>query len=189
MVGAAFLSPHQTLGSFMSDDRIIVGALSGSFGVHGDVRLKSFCADPEAIADYTPLTRADGEIITTMVVKGQTKGALIARIDGIISKEQADALRGMELFALRDQLPSLPDDEFYHTDLVGLMTFDTGGAELGRVKAVQTNGADDLLEIMSPTHKDTILVPFTKAIVPTVDLASGRIVLDPPRGLFNEDAE
>ncbi|MCF2904850.1 ribosome maturation factor RimM [Octadecabacter sp. CECT 8868] len=171
----------------MSEDRIIVGTLAGSFGVHGDVRLKSFCADPEALADYTPLMRADGALITTIVLKGQTKGALIARVDGITTKEQADGLRGMELFATREQLPSLPDDEFYHADLVGLMTYDTGGAELGRVKAIQSNGADDLLEIISPSDKDTVLVPFSKAVVPTVDLASGRIVLDPPRGLFAED--
>lgn len=173
----------------MSDDKIIVGALSGSFGVQGDVRLKSFCADPEAIADYTPLIRRDGETITTIVIKGQTKGSLIARVDGITTKEQADGLNGMELYAARDQLPSLPDDEFYHTDLVGLMTYDTGGTELGPVKAVQTNGSDDLLEIISPTHKDTVLVPFSKAIVPTVDLASGRIVIDPPRGLFDDTTE
>ena len=170
----------------MSDDKIVVGTLSGSFGVHGDVRLQSFCADPQAIADYTPLTRSDGTEIATIVIKGQTKGALIARIDGITTKEQADGLRGTELFATRDQLPNLPDDEFYHTDLVGLMTFDTGGTELGRVKAVQTNGSDDLLEIISPTQKDTVLVPFTQAIVPTVDLAAGRIVLDPPNGLFDD---
>ena len=170
----------------MSDDKIIVGALSGSFGVHGDVRLKSFCADPEAIAEYTPLTRRDGDVITTIVIKGQTKGSLIARVDGITTKEQADGLNGMELYALRDQLPSLPDDEFYHTDLVGLMTYDTGGGELGRVKAVQTNGSDDLLEIINPAQKDTVLVPFTAAIVPTVDLAAGRIVIDPPRGLFDD---
>lgn len=173
----------------MSDEEIIVGALSGSFGVHGDVRLKSFCADPEAISDYTPLTRADGKIITTIVIKGQTKGSLIARVDGITTKEEADGLRGMELYAQRDQLPSLPDDEFYHADLVGLTAYDTGGGELGRVKAVQTNGADDLLEIVSPTQKDTVLVPFSKAIVPTVDLATGRIVIDPPCGLFDDTPE
>lgn len=170
----------------MSDEKIIVGALSGSFGVTGDVRLKSFCAEPAAIADYTPLTRCDGTQIATIVIKGQTKGALIARVDGITTKEQADALRGVDLYAERAQLPSLPDDEFYHADLVGLMTFDTGGQTLGRVKAVQTNGSDDLLEVSSPKHKDTVLVPFTKAIVPTVDLATGRIVLDPPRGLFDD---
>ncbi|MEN8839699.1 MAG: ribosome maturation factor RimM [Octadecabacter sp.] len=171
----------------MSDDRIIVGTISGSFGVHGDVRLKSFCADPEALADYTPLTRADGTEIMTIVIKGQTKGALIAVVDGITTKEEADGLRGMDLYARRDQLPSLPDDEFYHTDLVGLMAFDTGGEKLGRIKAVQTNGAEDLLEIISPTDKDTVLVPFTKAIVPTVDLAAGRLVIDPPGGLFADE--
>ena len=170
----------------MSDETIVVGALSGSFGVTGDVRVKSFCADPETIADYTPLTRADGTVITTMVIKGRTKGSLIARVDGITTKEDADSLNGMELFARRDQLPKLPDDEFYHADLVGLVAFDTGGVELGRVKAVQTNGADDLLEIISPTHKDTVLVPFTTAIVPTVDLTARRIVIDPPRGLFDD---
>ena len=173
----------------MSDEKIVVGALSGSFGVNGDVRLKSFCADPEALADYTPLTRADGVVITTIVIKGQTKGSLIARVDGITTKEDADGLRGMELFALRDQLPSLPDDEYYHSDLIGLTAFDTGGTELGRVKAVQTNGAVDLLEVISPSHKDTVLVPFSKAIVPTVDLASDRIVLDPPGGMFDDGTE
>jgi 16S rRNA processing protein RimM len=173
----------------MSDEKIIVGALSGSFGVNGDVRIKSFCADPEAVAGYTPLTRADGVIVTTIVIKGQTKGSLIARVDGITTKEEADGLNGMELFALRDQLPSLPDDEYYHADLVGMMTFDTGGVQLGPVKAVQTNGADDLLEIISPTQKGTVLVPFSKKIEPTVDLASGRIVIDPPRGLFDDTAD
>lgn len=171
----------------MAEDTIIVGSFAGAFGVHGDVRLKSFCADPEAIADYTPLMRADGETITTIVIKGQTKGSLIARVDGVTTKEDADALRGMDLIAKRDQLPSLPDDEFYHTDLMGLTAYDTGGAELGRVKAVQSNGADDLLEIVSPAQKDSVLVPFTKKIVPTVDLVSRRIVLDPPGGLFEDN--
>lgn len=172
----------------MAEDRIIVGSLAGAFGVTGDVRIKSFCADPEAIAGYTPLMRADGQTITTIVIKGQTKGALIARVDGIATKEQADAARGVDLFALRDQLPSLPDDEFYHADLMGLQAFDTGGTLLGTVKAVQTNGADDLLEIAGPALKDSVLVPFTKAIVPMVDLSAGRLVIDPPRGLFEDDA-
>jgi len=169
----------------MADDRIIVGSLAGAFGVTGDVRIKSFCADPEAIADYTPLMRSDGQTVTTIVIKGQTKGALIARVDGIATKEQADAARGVDLLAPRDQLPSLPDDEFYHADLMGLQAFDTGGTLLGTVKAVQTNGADDLLEIAGPALKDSVLVPFTKAIVPMVDLSAGRLVIDPPRGLFD----
>lgn len=170
----------------MADDKIIVGSIAGAFGVHGDVRLKSFCAEPDAIADYTPITRSDGAVITTIVLKGMTKGALIARVDGITTKEQADALKGVDLLAERSQLPNLPDDEFYHADLMGLAAFDTGGAALGRVKAVQSNGADDLLEIVAPGLKDTVLVPFTRAIVPTVDLEAGRIILDPPGGLFDD---
>lgn len=170
----------------MSDDTIIVGSISGAFGVHGELRLKSFCATPEDIANYTPLTRADGAAITTLVISGQTKGALIARIDGVSTKEEADALRGVDILAQRAQLPNLPDDEFYHADLMGLSAFDTGGAPLGTVKAVQTNGAEDLLEITAPGLKNTVLVPFTKAIVPTVDLAAGRIILDPPGGLFED---
>ena len=169
----------------MADDRIIVGSIAGAFGVHGDVRLKSYCAEPAAIAEYTPLTRGDGATITTIVVKGMAKGALIARVDGITTKEEADAVKGVDLYARRDQLPSLPDDEFYHADLIGLVAFDTGGAELGRIKAVQSNGADDLLEITAPSLKDSVLVPFTRAIVPTVDLATGRVIIDPPGGLFD----
>lgn len=169
-------------------DTIIVGNIAGAFGVKGEVRLKSFCADPEAIADYTPLTRSDGQTVATIVITGQAKGALVVRMDGITSKEEADALKGVELLATRDQLPSLPDDEFYHTDLIGLAAFDTGGQALGHVKSILNNGADDLLEIHGPGLKNTVLVPFTRAVVPTVDLAAGRIVIDPPGGLF-EDRE
>jgi len=172
----------------MDADRIIVGRIAGAFGVRGEVRLKSFCADPEAIADYTPLTLEDGRPVATILVTGQTKEALVVRMDGIATKEEADALKGADLYAERARLPSLPDDEFYHADLIGLEAFDTGGASLGRVKAVLHNGADDLLELHAPGHRATVLVPFTRAIVPTVDLAAGRLVIDPPGGLF-EDTE
>jgi 16S rRNA processing protein RimM len=171
----------------MSDDeKIIVGSIAGAFGVKGEVRLKSFCAEPAAIADYTPLTRSDGPDVQTIVLTGQAKGALVARMDGITTKEEADALKGVELWARRSQLPALPDDEFYHADLIGLEAFDTGGDSLGRIKSVQNNGADDLLEIHGPGLRATVLVPFTRAIVPTVDLASGRVVIDPPGGLFED---
>ena len=168
----------------MSDDRVLVGTLAGAFGVHGEVRLKSFCAEPQAIADYLPLTTSAGTTLHQMVITGQAKGALVVRVDGILTKEEADAAKGTELFAARDALPSLPDDEFYHADLMGLEVVDTGGVTLGRVKAVQNNGADDLLEVHGPGLSQTVLLPFTKAAVPTVDLAAGRIIADPPGGLF-----
>jgi 16S rRNA processing protein RimM len=112
------------------------------------------------------------------------KNGFAARLGGVETKEQADALRGVQLFARRDQLPSLPDDEFYHADLIGLEVRDTGGTLLGQVRSVQNHGATDLLEIHGPDLRNTVLLPFTRAAVPTVDLASGRIVADPPDGLF-----
>ena len=169
----------------MSDTRICVAAIAGAFGVRGDVRLKSFCAEPEALAEYGPLATEDGARRFTVTVTGRIKGGLSARLSGVTSKEAADALRGTRLYAPRDALPSLPDDEFYHADLIGLAVADTGGAELGHVRAVLNHGAADLLEVHGPGRKTTVLVPFTRAIVPTVDLAAGRIVVDPPEGLFD----
>jgi len=170
----------------MSDETITLASIAGAFGVKGEVRLKSFCAEPEDIIDYTPLTRSDGKVVQTIVLTGHAKGALIVRMDGITTKEEADALKGVELRARRSQLPALPDDEFYHADLVGLAVFDTGGDSLGRVKSVQTNGAEDLLEVQASGLRDTVLVPFTRSVVPTVDLAAGRLVVDPPGGLFED---
>ncbi len=166
-------------------DRICIGAIAGAFGVRGEMRLKSFTATPEDIATYGPVTSEDGAQSYTITLSGQTtKGALIARLSGVATKEQADALRGLRLYVDRDRLPALPDDEYYHADLIGLEVFDTGGALLGRVKSVLNHGASDLLEIAAPGLSTTVLLPFTLEAVPTVDLAAGRIVADPPEGLF-----
>ncbi|NBE07605.1 ribosome maturation factor RimM [Paragemmobacter ruber] len=162
-------------------DRICVGAIAGSFGVQGEVRLKSFCAAPEAIAEYGPLWTEDGaRSFTIKLTRAAVSGGLGARLSGVATKEQADALKGVQLFADRDRLPALPDDEFYHADLIGLTAQDAGGAILGKVRAVHNHGAGDLLEIFGPGQKTALLVPFTRAVVPTVDLAAGRIVVDLP---------
>lgn len=158
-------------------DRICVGAIAGAFGVRGEVRLKSFTATPEDIAAYGPLTTEDGETSFTVTLTRPVTGGLGARLSGVGTREQAEALRGTTLWAPRDALPSLPDDEFYHADLIGLEVFDPGGQPLGRVRAIYDHGAGDILEI---TGKQTLLLPFTRAAVPTVDLAAGRIVADPP---------
>lgn len=168
----------------MSETRICVGAISGAYGVHGEVRVKSFCAVPEDIEGYSPLTTEDGTGQFTLALIRPMKNGFVGRIAEVASKEQADALKGVQLFAARDQLPHLPDDEFYYTDLVGLEVVDTGGAPLGRVKSVQNHGASDLLEVHRPGATATVLLPFTRAAVPTVDLAAGRIVADPPDGLL-----
>jgi len=148
------------------------------------VRLKSFTADPAAIADYAPLTTEDGERSFDLVLTRAIANGFSARMSGIVTKEDADALKGTRLYAPRDRMPSLPDDEYYHADLIDLLVLDTGGAELGRVKSVQNHGAGDLLEIYAPGMKATVLLPFTRDAVPTVDLAAKRIIADPPEGLF-----
>ncbi|MFK7879900.1 ribosome maturation factor RimM [Roseobacter sp.] len=168
----------------MSEDKICVGAISGSYGVRGELRIKSFCAVAEDIEKYSPLTSEDGTTLFHLALIRPIKNGFVARIAEVATKEEADALKGVQLFAERAQLPSLPDDEYYHTDLIGLTVMDTGGTVLGQVKNVLDHGAGDLLDIQRPNSSETVLLPFTLAAVPTVDLATGRIIADPPEGLF-----
>ncbi len=164
--------------------RICVGAIGGAYGVRGELRIKSFCAVPEDIETYAPLTTEDGAEAFHLALIRPTKNGFVARIAEVATKEEAEALKGTQLFAHRDQLPSLPDDEYYHADLIGLEVLDTGGTVLGRVKSVMDHGAGDLLEVQRPGSSETVLLPFTLAAVPTVNLAAGRIIADPPEGLF-----
>jgi 16S rRNA processing protein RimM len=164
-------------------DRICVGSISGAFGVQGEVRLKSYCVDPEALASYGPLFTQDGSRSFTVKLTRPVAGGLGARLNGVTTKEQADALRGTDLYADRARLPSLPDDEFYHSDLIGLAAYDTGGVLIGTLRAVHNHGAGDLLEIAAPGKKQPLLLPFTREIVPKIDLSAHRLVVDLPEGL------
>jgi 16S rRNA processing protein RimM len=157
-------------------DLICVGAIAGSYGVQGEARIKSFCAQPSAIGDYGPLHSEDGTRTFHITLTRPVTGGFGARIAGVASKEQADDLRGVLLFAPRSVLPALPSDEFYYADLIGLDVFDTGGAALGTVSAVHNHGAGDILEVGA----QGLLIPFTLAAVPTVDLAARRVIVDLP---------
>ena len=126
-------------------DRVCVGAIAGAFGVRGEVRLKSFCAEAADIAAYGPLTTEDGGRSFDVTLTRPVASGFAARLTGVMTKEAADGLRGQRLFAPRGALPSLPDDEFYHADLLGLSARDTGGAELGKIAAVLNHGAGDIL--------------------------------------------
>lgn len=167
-------------------DRIVVGAIAGSFGVKGEVRLKSFCANPADIGSYGPLLGDNGTEYGIKITR-QVKSGFAARLSGVRFKDEADALRGVKLYAARDLLPALPNDEFYHADLIGLEVLDTGGVLLGKVSAVLNHGAGDLLELRGPGIKGTALLPFTVDGVPTIDLTARRIIADPPEGLFTEE--
>ena len=163
---------------------ICVGMIAGAFGVRGEVRVKSFCANPGDLETYAPLVTEEGDRSFEISLIGQIKNGFSARVVGVETKDDADALRGISLFARREDLPALPDDEYYYSDLIGLQVADAGGTVIGYVKSVMNHGADDLLEVTVSSASDTALIPFTKAIVPTVDLAARRIVIDPPEGLL-----
>ena len=167
----------------MTTDRICIGAIAGSFGVAGEVRLKSFCTEPEAIAGYGPLYTEDGSRSFTIRLTRPVAGGLGARLSGVATKEQADALKGTSLFVDRARLPALPDDEFYHADLIGMAAHDPGGVRIGTVQAIHNHGAGDLLELAGPGLKQSLVVPFTREVVPSVDLAARRVIVDLPEGL------
>lgn len=170
----------------MSEERICVGVISGAYGVKGEARIKSFCAEPTAIGDYDPLWSEDGKRQFHLTLERPIKNGFAARLQGVTTKEEVDALKGVNLYVDRSALPNLPDDEYYHTDLVGLTVLDTGGEVLGKVISVQNHGASDVLEVSGPGLSTPALLPFTMAAVPTVDLAAGRIIADPPEGVFPE---
>ncbi|MCH6587046.1 MAG: ribosome maturation factor RimM [Proteobacteria bacterium] len=161
------------------DERLCVGVIAGAHGVRGLVKIKSFTADPADLTAYGPLTDESGARRYQVAVTGRAKGVLLARIEGVGDRDAARALRGARLYVARAALPEPEDEEYYHADLIGLAVEDRAGAPLGRVAAVQNFGAGDILEIERP-DQGTLLVPFTKAAVPLVDPAGGRVVVEPP---------
>ena len=170
------------------DNLVLVGEFGRPHGLKGEVRLKSHTGDPEAIAGYGPLIAAGGRTLSLKSVRRAPGGApdlLIAVVDGIATREAAEALNRVQLYVERAKLP-LPDeeDEFLLADLIGLMVQNEAGEVIGAVVAVPNYGGGDLIEIAPVSKGPTALLPFTKAFVPVVDLAGKRIVAAPPDDLF-----
>lgn len=163
---------------------ICVGVVTGARGLAGVVRIKSFTAEPRSIGAYGPLEDEDGRRFRLRVV-GEAKGQVFARIDGILDRAAAETLKGVRLFVARTALPEAGEDEFYQADLVGLAVSAPDGTMIGTVLAVGDFGAGAVLEV-GRASGPPVLVPFTRAVVPEVDLAAGRIVLDMPPGLLDE---
>mgnify|MGYP001174110437 CR=1 FL=1 len=163
---------------------VLVAEIGAAHGIRGELRVKPHTADPEAIADYGPLQDETGRRFVVRKLR-PAKEVVIVVFEGIADRTTAEALTGTRLYVDRSALPEPEDDEFYHADLIGLAVVTSEGEIIGEIVTVQNFGADDLLEVRRP-GKATVFVPFTREVVPTVDLASGRLVVLPPPGLFDE---
>jgi len=173
----------------MSDDRVLIGVFGAPHGVRGEMRLKSYTADPAAVVEYGPVFTEDGRRFALKLVRPLKDDMVVVRAEGVADRDAAARLTNVRLYVPRENLPEPDEEEFYHSDLVGLRVETDQGEMLGTVAAVVDFGAGDLLEIRRPTGGATVFLPFTKAFVPTVDLRAARVVAAPPAGLFDEGGE
>jgi 16S rRNA processing protein RimM len=158
-----------------------MGTIGAAHGIKGEVRIASHTQEPEAIADYGPLQTDRPGLVVTIEAARLQKTVLIARIKGVRDRNAAEALNGVSLFVDRSQLPEIEDeDDFYHADLIGLDARLESGVSIGAVSALFDHGAGDILEVRDPRSGDTYLYPFTRAVVPSVRIAEGYIVIAPP---------
>ena len=160
-------------------ERVCIAQIGAAHGVRGEVRLRAFTEDPLSVRRYGPLEAEDGRRFEIEAVRA-AKDILVARLKGVSDRDSAERLTNLRLYVARDRLPKPADGEFYHADLIGLAATTADGAPFGTVKAVHNFGAGDLLEIEPTSGGVTVMLPFTEAVVPSVDLAGGRVVVDPP---------
>jgi 16S rRNA processing protein RimM len=163
----------------MSPSQICVARIGAAHGVRGAVKLWTFTEDPLAVKAYGPLVTKDGARQFEVTHAREAKGHLVATLKGIGTREEAERLNGIELYIARDKLPATDENEYYHADLIGLAAVNAANEPLGRVIAIHNFGAGDIIEI-APAHGATMLLPFTNAVVPSVDLAGGRVIIELP---------
>jgi 16S rRNA processing protein RimM len=165
------------------DERLLLGEIGAAQGLKGEVRIRSYTQDPAAIARYGALEDGYGRRIEIESVRVTPK-VLIARIKGVATREEAEALVHTKLYIERARLPEREEDEWYHIDLIGLAAIGKDGEPIGTVVGVHNFGAGDLIEIKPVSGGATALLPFTRDTVPEVDVKGGRLTLVPPEGLF-----
>ena len=164
---------------------ISVGAITGAHGIKGEVKLKSFTSNPQAIASYGPLTSKGGEQFTITKLRAQKDG-FIASLKGVSDRNRAEALRGTELFVARSKLPDAETDEPYAHDLIGMRVVIDSGEELGTLVDMPNYGAGDLLEIERAGQRDTLLIPYAESYVVSEDLEKGIITVTLPAGYLDD---
>ena len=170
----------------MPGAQICIARIGAPHGVRGAVKLWTFTEDPMAVKQYGPLATKDGARKFEVASAREANGHLVATLKGVATREDAERLNGIELYIPRDRLPATDDDEYYHADLIGLSAVTTADQPLGKVIAIHNFGAGDIIEI-APPQGPTLLLPFTNAVVPTVDLAAGRVVIELPGEIEGDD--
>jgi 16S rRNA processing protein RimM len=168
-------------------DPICIARIGAAHGVRGAVKLWTFTEDPFAVKAYGPLLTKDGARSFEVATAREAKGHLVATLKGIATREEAERLNGIELYIAREKLPATDENEYYHADLIGLDAVNAADEPIGRVLAIHNFGAGDIIEI-APPQGATLLLPFTNAVVPTVDLANGRVVIELPQEIEGDDA-
>jgi 16S rRNA processing protein RimM len=169
-------------------DHICIARIGAPHGVRGAVRLWTFTEDPFAVQAYGPLVTKDGARSFEVATAREAKGHLVATLKGIATREEAERLNGIELYVAREKLPETDDNEYYHADLIGLAAVSPAQEPIGRVVAIHNFGAGDIIEIAPPSGP-TLLLPFTNAVVPTVDLAARRVVIELPGEIVGDISE
>jgi 16S rRNA processing protein RimM len=163
----------------MTGARICLGQIGAAHGVHGEVRLRSFTAEPTAIAAYGPLETEDGRVFTIETLR-PAKDFFVAKLSGVFDRDAAERLTNAKLYVPRQRLPEPQGpDEYYHADLIGLCVVDRAGRQRGTVVAVHNFGAGDVIEVRLQTSGKTEMLPFDAATVPEVNIAGGKLVVDP----------
>ena len=167
-------------------DQVLVGVIVGAHGIKGEVKLKSFTSDPSSIGRYGPLQSSSGQNFEITKLKA-AKDDFIAGLKSVSDRNEAETLKGVELFVSRGKLPKLKTHEAYAHDLLGLDVVLDNGTKLGKLVAMPNYGAGDLLEVAVEGNTETVLIPFTNSFVPQKDFSSGKIIVNLPEGYLDDD--
>ena len=169
------------------ENPVQMAVIGAAHGIRGELRVKTFTGDPLALGDYGPLYAKDGRAFEIEDIRPSGE-VVVVRFKGVRDRTVAEGLTGTDLFVDRSVLSAEEEDEFYHADLVGLVVRDETGGDAGKVTAVQNYGGGDILEIIFHGRKG-LLIPFTQAAVPEVDIAGGFIRVDTMAAGLIEDAD
>jgi len=163
----------------MSKDRVLLGVVAAPHGVRGLVRIRSYTEDPMAVAAYGPLSDETGKKAYRVEALSAARRAVLARIEGVADRTAAEALRGLRLYVERERLPGTGEREWYEADLVGLAAVGLDGRDWGKVIAFHDFGAGSVMEVSGG-----VMLPFTDEAVPEIDIAGGKVMVEPPAGLL-----